>query len=187
MVLLVTTEHVESNARTMFGCQLSVWMHLSMHHQKSSSDSPFHANTGYPASARAAATSFYRGTYRRALKKGSTGITIRPHYSLPLLMYVLYVIGNQLILSNHQKLLKLHSIKDNLQFWRTQMCNTALLTLFIKFQQNEWLTNPLPNNEIYASIIITDYSLTIKCQQFWWQNNWYGFQFCLFTKLHNKT
>ena len=89
-VLLVTTEHVESNAHTMFGCQLSVWMHLSMHHQKSSSDSPFHANTGYPASARAAATSFYTRTYRRVLQKGSTGITIR-HYSLPLLMYVLYV------------------------------------------------------------------------------------------------
>jgi hypothetical protein len=47
------------HARTMLGCQLSATRHFSMHHQKSSSVSPFHANTGIPASTRAAATSFY--------------------------------------------------------------------------------------------------------------------------------
>lgn len=33
---------------TMLGCQPSVLTHWSMHHQKSSSDSPFQANTGTP-------------------------------------------------------------------------------------------------------------------------------------------
>lgn len=32
----------------MFGCQPSTFTHLSMHHQKSSSDSPFQAKTGNP-------------------------------------------------------------------------------------------------------------------------------------------
>lgn len=43
---------------TILGCQLSAPMHLSMHHQKSASVCPRHANTGTPASANAAATSF---------------------------------------------------------------------------------------------------------------------------------
>ena len=42
----------------MLGCQASDDTHLSMHHQKSSSDSPRQANTEKPASAIAAATSF---------------------------------------------------------------------------------------------------------------------------------
>jgi hypothetical protein len=33
---------------TMFGCHPSVLTHWSMHHQKSSSDSPFQAKTGTP-------------------------------------------------------------------------------------------------------------------------------------------
>merc|ERR1719189_177255 len=47
------------SSRIMFGCQDSSEMVLSMHHQKSSSLSPLQANTGMPASARAAATSFW--------------------------------------------------------------------------------------------------------------------------------
>lgn len=54
-LLLVVTEVL-----TMFGCQLSALIHFSMHHQKSASDSPFQAKIGYPPSARAAATSFWR-------------------------------------------------------------------------------------------------------------------------------
>ena len=47
-----------ANNNTILGCQLSLFKHFSMAHQKSSSDSPFHENTGTPASASAAATSF---------------------------------------------------------------------------------------------------------------------------------
>lgn len=46
------------SSNIIFGCQFSVLIHLSMHHQKSSSVSPRHANMGKPASAKAAATSF---------------------------------------------------------------------------------------------------------------------------------
>ena len=43
---------------TIFGCHPSQLIHLSIHHQKSSSVSPFHAKMENPASASAAATSF---------------------------------------------------------------------------------------------------------------------------------
>ena len=36
------------SSNTIFGCHLSDVMHCSMHHQKSSSDSPFHAKMGKP-------------------------------------------------------------------------------------------------------------------------------------------
>lgn len=36
------------NLSTMLGCQVSALTHRSIHHQKSSSDSPLHANTGIP-------------------------------------------------------------------------------------------------------------------------------------------
>ena len=36
------------SSNTIFGCHLSDVMHCSMHHQKSSSDSPFHAKIGKP-------------------------------------------------------------------------------------------------------------------------------------------
>lgn len=48
------------SSNIIFGCQFSAFTHLSMHHQKSSSVSPRHAKIGKPASAKAAATSFWK-------------------------------------------------------------------------------------------------------------------------------
>jgi len=47
---------------TSVGTQPSAQTAFSMHHQNSSSVSPFHANTGVPASATAEATSFCNTT-----------------------------------------------------------------------------------------------------------------------------
>lgn len=41
-------EHVWFDHRTILGCQMSAPTHRSIHHQKSSSDSPLHANTAVP-------------------------------------------------------------------------------------------------------------------------------------------
>lgn len=46
------------SSKIKLGCQFSAFKALSIHHQKSSSVSDFHPNTGKPASAKAAAISF---------------------------------------------------------------------------------------------------------------------------------
>ena len=66
---IIMQENIKHNTKvtqTIFGCHPSALMQRSIHHQKSSSVSPFQAKIQMPLSARAAATSFWNSQQPRS-------------------------------------------------------------------------------------------------------------------------